>query len=189
MSALQSGVTAMDKLIKTRRLTLRQSTLADAERVTTLLNNFAVAGNLSRVPYPYHLADAKAYLRTRRPDLPPAETDFAIDLDGVGFIGQVGYHIDHLGHTVLGYYLGQPFWGRGIMSEAVTATLDWYFAVTTAENIRSGVFHFNKASLAIQKKFGFTEIGVSTLLCLARGEEVRHIDTELTRRVWTERTA
>ena len=90
--------------------------MADAERVALLLNNFAVAGNLSRVPYPYHLSDAKAYLKLRRPDAPPDETGFAIDLEGVGFIGQVGYHTDVHGHTVLGYYLGQPFWGRGIMT-------------------------------------------------------------------------
>ena len=46
--------------LTTRRLTLRLPTMADAERVALLLNNFAVAGNLSRVPYPYHLSDAKA---------------------------------------------------------------------------------------------------------------------------------
>lgn len=170
--------------LKTRRLTLRLPTMADAERVALLLNNFAVSGNLSRVPYPYHLSDAKAYLKLRKPDAPPHETGFAIELEGVGFIGQVGYHTDVHGHTVLGYYLGQPFWGRGIMSEAVEAVLGWYFEVTDADHVRSGVFHFNKPSLAIQKKYGFTEIGTSKLHCLARAQDVRHIDTELTRAGW-----
>ena len=99
--------------LTTRRLTLRLPAMGDAERVALLLNNFAVSGNLSRVPYPYHLSDAKAYLKLRKPGLPPHETGFAIDLEGVGFIGQVGYHTDVHGATVLGYYLGQPFWGRG----------------------------------------------------------------------------
>lgn len=170
--------------LTTRRLTLRLPAMGDAERVALLLNNFAVAGNLSRVPYPYHLSDAKAYLKLRKPGLPPHETGFAIDLEGVGFIGQVGYHTDVHGATVLGYYLGQPFWGRGLMSEAVEAVLRWYFDVTDAHFIKSGVFHFNKASLAIQRKYGFAETGTSKLLCLARGEEVRHIDTTLTRAVW-----
>jgi RimJ/RimL family protein N-acetyltransferase len=183
MTAVLSG----GPRLTTRRLVLRLPTLADAERVTLLLNNFAVSGNLSRVPYPYHLSDAKAYLKLRRPDGPPQETGFAIDLDGVGFIGQVGYHTDIHGQTVLGYYLGQPFWGRGIMSEAVEAVLGWYFEVTEADRVRSGVFYFNKPSLAIQRKFGFTEIGTSSLTCLARGQEVRHIDTELTRANWLSR--
>lgn len=175
---------ASERRIATKRLTLRLPSLADAERVALLLNNFAVAGNLSRVPYPYHLSDAKAYLKLRKPDAPPHETGFAIDLAGVGFIGQVGYHTDVHGATVLGYYLGQPFWGRGLMSEAVEAVLTWYFAVTDAPVIKSGVFHFNRPSLAIQRKYGFVETGTSKLLCLARGEEVRHIDTQLTRDVW-----
>jgi RimJ/RimL family protein N-acetyltransferase len=177
----------MDVSLKTRRLTLRQPVMTDAERIALFLNNFAVSGNLSRVPYPYHLSDAKAWLRTWRPDKPAGETGFAIELPGEGIIGQVGYHLDFHGETVIGYWLAQPFWNRGIMTEAATAVIDWYFGVTDASKIRSGVFHFNKASLAIQRKMGFVETGAGNLLCLARGEEVRHIDTELERSVWAER--
>lgn len=176
----------MDVSLVTRRLTLRQPVMADAEPIARYLNNFAVAGNLSRVPYPYHLSDAKAWLRTWRPDRPPGDTGFAIDLAGEGFIGQVGYHLDAEGETVIGYWLAQPFWNRGIMSEAVAAVIQWYFDVSPGDRIRSGVFYFNKASLAIQRKMGFVETGVGNLLCLARGEEVRHIDTELERSVWAE---
>lgn len=183
MSTLRAEA-AVPPLIETERLTLRLPRLDDAERVALMLNNFAVAGNLSRVPYPYEVSDARAYLRARRPDLPAGETGFAIELAGAGFIGQVGYHRDHQGNTVLGYYLGQPYWGRGIMTEAVRAVVAWYFEQTEENHIRSGVFHFNKASLAVQRKLGFVEIGRSYLHCLARGEDIRHIDTELTRAVW-----
>ena len=171
-------------VITTERLTLRLPTMADAERVTLMLDNFAVSGNLSRVPYPYQLTDAKAYLRSRRSDVAPEETGFAIDLPGVGFIGQVGFHRDHRGNTVLGYYIGQPFWGRGIMTEAARAVVDWLFEASDARRVVSGVFHFNRPSLAIQRKLGFVETGTSMLHCLARGEDVRHIDTELTRTAW-----
>jgi len=173
----------VDVILKSRRLTLRQPKLSDAERLAQYLNNFSVAGNLSRVPYPYRLADAKAWLRTWRPDRPAAETGFTIDLEGEGLIGHVGFHHDEQG-TVIGYWLGEPYWNRGFMSEACAAALGWYFDVTGAPAIASGVFHFNKASLAIQKKLGFTETGSSYRLCLARGEEVRHIDTELSRAAW-----
>lgn len=177
----------MDVSLSTRRLTLRQPVMDDAGRICLFLNNFAVAGNLSRVPYPYHLSDARAWLRTWRPDRPASETGFAIDLPGEGFIGQVGYHLDGSGETVIGYWLAQPFWNRGFMSEAAAAAVDWYFRVAPGERIRSGVFYFNRASLAVQKKLGFVETGTGNLLCLARGEEVRHIDTELKRSVWAER--
>ncbi|MNU10540.1 hypothetical protein D3C72_2577480 [compost metagenome] len=69
----------------------------------------------------------------------------------------------------------------------MTASLDWFFEATQADTLYSGVFHFNAASLAIQRKLGFTQTGRSTLLCLARDAEVEHIDTKLTRGVWKAR--
>jgi RimJ/RimL family protein N-acetyltransferase len=73
------------------------------------------------------------------------------------------------------------------MTEAAAMALDWYFGETDAQTIDSGVFAFNKASLAVQKKLGFTEIGTSRLHCLARAAELEHIDTRLTRQAWMER--
>lgn len=178
----------MDVSFKTARLLLRQPVMDDAARLAQSLNNFAVAGNLSRVPYPYRLSDAKAWLQSWRPDRPAEETGFTIDMPGEGLIGHVGFHRDEQG-IVIGYWLAQPFWNRGLMTEAVREALGWYFSVTDARSIASGVFHFNRASLAIQRKMGFREVGVTTRLCLARGEEVRHIDTELTRAAWEERRA
>lgn len=173
----------MDVTLTTPRLILRPPVMSDAERLARFLDNFAVAGNLARVPYPYRLGDARAWIRSWRPDRPAGETGFTIDLPGEGLIGHVGFHRDGR-ETVIGYWLGQPFWNRGFMTEAVRASLDWYFEVTDAPLVGSGVFHFNKPSLAIQRKLGFREVGVSMRLCLARGEEVRHIDTQLTRAAW-----
>ena len=173
----------MKIMLKTRRLTLRPAAAADAPAIARYLNNFAVAGNLARVPYPYCLADAERWLSAANPDAPAEETGFAIDLPGAGYIGQVGFHLDGRSPTI-GYWLGEPFWNRGFMSEAAKAALDWYFEATSATYVGSGVFAFNKASLAVQRKLGFTETGSSYRLCLARKEEVRHIDTELTRARW-----
>jgi RimJ/RimL family protein N-acetyltransferase len=170
--------------IHTRRLTLRPLCPGDAARIAQHLNNFAVAGNLSRVPYPYFEDDAAAFLALRQVDLPPEDTEFAIDLGDHGLIGSVGYH-ERDGQPVLGYYLGQPYWGRGLMTEAARAAVSWFFSVTGREAIYSGAFAFNKPSLTVQKKLGFTQTGRSTLLCLARNEQVRHIDTKLTRDAWT----
>ena len=173
----------MIPVLKTPRFILRQPAVSDAEPIARYLNDFAVAGNLARVPFPYHLSDANAWLKTRRPNLPIEETNFAIDLPGTGFVGQIGFHRGQTG-TIIGYWLGQPFWGRGIMTEAVIASLDWFFRATDADRVISGVFAFNQASLAIQIKLGFTQTGRSTLLCLARSAEVEHIDTQITRTAW-----
>jgi len=176
----------MNVTLQTQRLLLRPAQVGDAEPIARYLNDFDVAGNLARVPFPYHLGDARAWLRTRRPNLPIEDTNFSIELPGHGLVGHVGFHLGGQG-PIIGYWLGKPFWGQGIMTEAVAACLGWFFDASPAPVIYSGVFHFNVASLAIQTKLGFTEIGRSTLLCLARGAEVEHIDTQLTRSVWKAR--
>lgn len=176
----------MNVTLQTQRLLLRPAQIGDAEPIARYLNDFDVAGNLARVPFPYHLGDARAWLRTRRPNLPIEDTNFSIELPGHGLVGHVGFHLGGQG-PIIGYWLGKPFWGQGIMTEAVAACLGWFFDASPAPVIYSGVFHFNAASLSIQTKLGFTEIGRSTLLCLARGAEVEHIDTQLTRSVWKAR--
>lgn len=176
----------MDVSLETNRLRLRQPQATDAPRIARLLDNFAISGKLSRVPYPYKLSDAEWWLGTWRPDRPAGETSFIIDLPGEGMIGNCGLHQDR-GRTLIGYWLGEPYWNRGFMSEAAAAVIGWYFATTTEPHLDSGIFHFNKASLAVQKKLGFTEIGTGTLHCLARSEDLRHIDTRLTRARWDER--
>lgn len=176
----------MDVTLETARLLLRQPRSTDAPRIAKLLNNFAVSGKLSRVPYPYKVSDAEWWLGTRRADSAVGETTFAIELPGEGLIGHCGFHADVQG-TVIGYWLGEPFWSRGFMSEAASRVVAWYFEATEADHLGSGVFTFNKASLAIQKKLGFVEIGTSSRHCLARQEDLRHIDTRLTRARWDER--
>ena len=175
----------MDVELRTPRLLLRQPRLADAPRIARHLNNFRGIGNLARVPYPYGEADALAWLSTWRPDRAPGETGFTLDLPGEGVIGQCGFHLSDAGPAV-GYWLAEPFWNRGFMTEALAAVVGWYFTTTAADTIASGVFAFNKASLKVQKKLGFTETGESRMHCLARKQEVRHIDTELTRARWAE---
>lgn len=172
--------------LNTPRLALRPPHVSDAEAIAGFLNDIEVSGNLARVPFPYSLEHAEAWLRTRLPDLPIEATNFVIERPGTGLVGQVGFHPGPAG-PVIGYWLGRPYWGQGIMTEAVTASLDWFFSTSASPVVHSGVFHFNSASLAIQTKLGFTQTGRSTLLCLARGVEVEHIDTALTRSVWKAR--
>lgn len=170
----------MNPTLLTERLILRPPQMGDAEPIARYLNDLEVAGNLARVPFPYHLSDARAWLATQQARQAPNQTSFSIELAGVGYVGHIGYQ--PAGEdAIIGYWLGKPHWGRGIMSEAAIATVRWFFERTDAKAIYSGVFHFNAASLAIQHRLGFTETGRSTLLCLARGAELEHIDTKLTR--------
>jgi len=170
-------------IIETERLILRTPRALDAEHIALYLNDFGVAGNLARIPFPYSLGEAKAWLRTRHPDVEPDDANFSIEVKGTGYAGHIGFHPGPEG-PVIGYWLGRPFWARGYMTEAAAACLDWFFDTTGTPAVYSGVFQFNTASLAVQSKLGFVETGRSWLLCLARDAEVEHIDTQLTLGVW-----
>ena len=122
----------MDVTLETPRLRLRRPRLTDAPRLVRLIDNFAVSGKLSRVPYPYKLSDAEWWLDRQGADNPAGETTFVIELAGEGLIGHCGIHPDVQG-TVMGYWLGEPYWNRGFMTEAASRVLDWYFEVTTAD--------------------------------------------------------
>lgn len=173
----------MTPLLETPRLRLRAPGFGDARRLTAFLDNFAVSGNLARVPHPYTLEHADAWLAGWRADAAPADTCFILELRDIGAIGSIGFQ-SRDGVAEIGYWLGEPFWGQGLMSEALYAALDWYFEMTDADYINSGLFHFNMASAAVQMKFGFVETGRSMRHCLARGKELEHIDTELTREAY-----
>lgn len=166
--------------IETERLQLRRPAMTDAPRIAELLNNINVAGNLARVRLPFTEADTAEWLPRKVATSDPHEMAWLITSEADGVIGTVGFHRDGA-NTILGYWLGEPFWGRGYMTEAVRAALHRFFGTTDAQSIQSGVFHFNMASLAVQYKFGFVENGRSEVFCLARGINVEHIDTELTR--------
>ena len=87
---------------------------ADAPRLAELANDFDVVKMTGGMPYPYTLADAEALRPPRRRDADPdREIHFAIELGGEGPVGCVGFYPHETPGPELGYWLGQPYWGRG----------------------------------------------------------------------------
>lgn len=59
-----------------------------------------------------------------------------------------------------GYILNRTFWGRGLMSEALAAVLEYAFGELGMHRIEADVDPDHAASLALLKKFGFVREGV-----------------------------
>lgn len=55
----------------------------------------------------------------------------------------------------IGYVLSKDYWGRGLMSEAVTAVIDYLFHVLNLDFLTCGYFDFNHQSKRVQEKSGF----------------------------------
>jgi len=165
--------------IDTARLRLRPLTPEDAARIAALCADPEVSRWLARVPHPYALADAEAFLMSVAEN---GDRTWAIASPGEGLVGVVGIDGPD-GNLELGYWLGRPYWGRGWMSEAARAAVDAAFA-EGAGALQSGAFEGNHASLAIQARLDFREIGRRLVYSAARGAEALHIDTTLTRAEW-----
>lgn len=137
--------------------TLRSLRADDAQNIAHHANNRAIWRNLKdRFPHPYALNDAESYLDAvlSRDE----EMSFAIDVQGqaVGVIGFENHGDIWRRAAEIGYWLGEPFWGRGILSEAVRVSTDWAFAQWDINRVWAGVFEWNPASVRVLEKAGFT---------------------------------
>jgi [ribosomal protein S5]-alanine N-acetyltransferase len=135
---------------------IRPWSLSDADAVQRYANNRNIALNLRNIfPHPSTLENAHAFLRHVTSETPA--TTFAISLpsEAIGCIGlQMGRDV-HGKTAELGYWLGEPFWGRGIMTEAVAAFTRWAFATFDLARIYAEPFANNPASARVLEKAGF----------------------------------
>src|SRR5579864_9330250 len=103
-------------VLATERLLLRAPQAADAKAIASLINDRRIAENTARIPHPYGLADAHAYLAEVNRD--PSEPSFLIALRDGTIIGGCGIHVLSGRDPELGYWIGVPYWGRGYVTEA-----------------------------------------------------------------------
>lgn len=170
--------------LKTNRMTLRQFRKDDLEPICKYIGNFEVSKMLNVVPYPYTKADGEWWLN-HICETPLSEaTNWAIATEH-GFTGAIGIRITEDGHPRIGYWLGEPFWGKGYMSEAAEAVVNYCFEALGATKVTSGAFEENDGSLNVLAKNGFQIVGSQPDKSRARGDEdLTLINVELPRDLW-----
>ncbi len=79
----------------------------------------------------------------------------------------------------IGYWLGEPWWGQGLMTEAVSRVIDFTRAELGLDRLLSDYFADNPASGRVQEKCGFRITGRGRLKSQSRGCAVDAVFTEL----------
>ncbi|MBZ0216498.1 MAG: GNAT family N-acetyltransferase [Fimbriimonadaceae bacterium] len=160
-----------DIKLETDRLILRKPAPADADRTARLIDHYDIANNLGRVPHPYHLKDAETFLAGVDGNWGLDQYTFAVCLkeDNDQLIGMGGPFNFQSGRVELGYWLGKPYWGSGLMSEAVRALVEFVFDRVKAPFLLADHFIDNPASGRVLEKCGFREIEKRALYSYARG--------------------
>jgi len=142
--------------LKLNNSTLREWKEGDEQSLVLHANNRRIWRNLrDAFPHPYTLADAKHWIQIANPTTP--STNFAIVVDGaaVGGIGLLLKDDVFRRSAEIGYWLGEEFWGRGIVTEAVRAVTDYAFATFDLCRVYAGVFEWNAASMRVLEKAGY----------------------------------
>jgi RimJ/RimL family protein N-acetyltransferase len=147
---------------RTDRMILRPGWIEDSAELATAIGDEAVVGNLSRVPWPYGLEDAEAWLAHPQDAQRPQLLIFARtagDPQLVGGIGITDLDCRRDGRAELGYWIAQPHWGRGYATEAARAVLDMAFWSLRLDRIEAGHFPDNQGSARVLAKLGFIPRG------------------------------
>lgn len=141
---------------------LRDWSADDAPTLVRFLNNPRIAATLrDGFPSPYTSRDAERFIAQATA---PGGRNLvlAIEVDGQA-CGGIGIHLleDVYRRTAeIGYWLSEPYWGRGIVTDAVQAIVPVAFDRYDVARIQAGIFENNPASMRVLEKCGFVREAV-----------------------------
>ena len=188
MSALQMSCgfppgTSGTPVLETERLILRAPKLDDAKLVAKLANNRKIAEMTALIPHPYGIDDARAWIESLAEE---SAWTFAICAKGENgaLVGACGYGRRHDEEPEIGYWIGEPYWGRGYATESVRALIDHLFSVTDLDAVGCGCRVTNTASRRVIEKCGFQWTGAALLRVRALGASVPADRFRLERKIW-----
>lgn len=156
-------------VLVTERLVLRPPHEDDLPELEELANNRRVAEMLSRMPHPYGRSDAEDFVRGSRSGN-RAGCHYAVALSESGaFIGCAG--LDTREHGLeLGYWIGEPYWGRGYATEVAHVLVDLAFRATDIDRLHISCRVINSASRRVIHKCGFQYVGQGMMDSLVAGK-------------------
>ena len=140
---------------------IRKWEQGDLETLVRYANNINVWNNLRNYfPHPYTEEHGKAWLEKVVDAVPLV--NFAIDVDGeaVGGIGLILNGDVYIKSAEVGYWIGEPFWGKGVATEAVRQITEYAFYYFDLVRLYAEVFEHNKSSMRVLEKNGYYLEGV-----------------------------
>jgi RimJ/RimL family protein N-acetyltransferase len=142
--------------IDLKRCCVRDLVPADAASLARHANNRQIWLNLrDRFPHPYTLEDARVFIANAMRQTPPTVWTIEAGGEAIGTIGiMLRSDIERVGAEI-GYWIGETFWGRGIMTEAVRAVSDWALREFGLTRIYAFTSATNAASSRVLEKAGF----------------------------------
>jgi RimJ/RimL family protein N-acetyltransferase len=135
---------------------IREWRRGDEPSLVRHANNRKVWINLrDAFPHPYTMEDARRWVGKAGGEVPLTSYAIVVDGEAVGGIGIVLQPDVFRRSAEIGYWLGEQYWGRGIVTEALRALTEYAFANFDLCRIYAGVFESNPASMRVLEKAGY----------------------------------
>lgn len=138
------------------KICLRPFCSADAPALQVAANNRKIADGLrDSFPHPFTHQHAEEYITSLIENNP--QTDFVIEEDGV-FAGRIALDLkDDIYRTTaeIGYWIAEPFWGKGIATEAIGLMVAYVMQHFDRVRLFAVCFESNTGSRKALEKNGF----------------------------------
>ena len=162
--------------IELQHCALREWRRSDKESLVSLANNFNVARNLShQFPHPYGDNEADSFFALLKSQAESAH--LAIEVCGLA-VGGIGIRIGEgvfSRSAELGYWLGEPYWGKGLMTEAVSAFAPYVMSQFRLLRLYAYADADNHGSLRVLDKTGFVREGVARASAFKHGKAIDRV--------------
>lgn len=150
---------------------LRPWSLSDLDSLVKYGNNPQIARNMSdQFPHPYTPERARAFIDWAMSEDPPRILAIEVDGEAAGGIGIHPQSDIYRKNAELGYWLGEPYWGKGIMTSAIRQMVAYGFRHWDIDRIFARPFGTNMASQRTLEKAGFILEGRFAKTLLKDGE-------------------
>lgn len=128
----------------------------DLDNLVRFANNYEIAKFMNdHFPHPYTHETGKSFLKMAMSGMPPNILAIVVEGSAAGGIGiHPGWGVERK-NAEMGYWLGQPFWGKGIVTKAIGQMIDHAFRNWDIDRIFARPFHTNIASQKALQKAGF----------------------------------
>lgn len=130
--------------------------MEDQSALTDLANNTRISDMMTDAfPSPYTADDAMAFIQ--RVSAPQVPNILAITWKGeiAGSIGVFPLQDINRLNAEIGYWLGEPFWSKGIMTEVLKAMCNYAFFYFPVTRLFARPYPHNTASIRVLEKAGF----------------------------------
>lgn len=148
-------------MLKGEKIILRFLNDNDKLQLATLANNKKIWDNVKDyLPHPYTIEDAISFIDLAKQE--KTQIIFAIEWDNnfCGVIGLVAQTDVYKRTANIGYWIGEPFWNKGIATEAVRLITKYGLTELDFIRIHTGVFEYNTGSMRVLEKNGYEKDGI-----------------------------